>query len=442
MGHRRDGSVDSLSPAPPERASIARRGMRPETESAARAALSPASESLGSDDARTCAAGAFAARELAETGRATCAAAVASGAAATLVALARLPASRRDRTSTGVAPSDTASRRRDWSLDETFECAALAAHTLAALADADPDGRYDLVAVPHALDALLSLLETSRETAADGETRARRHRERDRDCSSSRRRACAAAAAAALFRLAPEPATAAALACRPDAIAALARLARDDEIARDDETSDETACSALGVLWVTTRGAGGTSWAPSYVAPGGGSGSGASTPRGGGSVGGWTSTRFHGPVSTARDAPALIAAHIAHEHLHDLAAAMRAGAKDRRGDEDGKDEVSDALRGRSARRRRAAWIAANVARSSPTGAAAVARCAPLLASLMASAGRRRPMNERAAAMSAVWYAAASPGDAASSPAANRRRILDAPGCAATLVEAVDGAWRW
>ena len=303
MGHRRDGSVDSLSPAPPERASIARRGMRPETESAARAALSPASESLGSDDARTCAAGAFAARELAETGRATCSAAVASGAAATLVALARLPASRRDRASTGVAPSDTASRRRDWSLDETFECAALAAHTLAALADADPDGRYDLVAVPHALDALLSLLETSRETAADGETRARHHRERDRDCSSSRRRACAAAAAAALFRLAPEPATAAALACRPDAIAALARLARDDEIARDDETSDETACSALGVLWVTTRGAGGTSWAPLYVAPGGGSGSGASTPRGGGSVGGWTSTRFHGPVSTARDAP-------------------------------------------------------------------------------------------------------------------------------------------
>ena len=92
MGHRRDGSVDSLSPAPPERASFARRGMRPETESAARAALSPASESLGSDDARTCAAGAFAARELAETGRATCSAAVGSGAAAALVALARLPA--------------------------------------------------------------------------------------------------------------------------------------------------------------------------------------------------------------------------------------------------------------------------------------------------------------------------------------------------------------
>ena len=334
MGHRRDGSVDSLSPAPPERASFARRGMRPETESAARAALSPASESLGSDDARTCAAGAFAARELAETGHATCSAAVASGAAATLVALARLPASRRDRTSTGVAPSDTASRRRDWSLDETFECAALAAHTLTALADADPDGRYDLVAVPHALDALLSLLETSRETAADGETRARRHRDRDRDCSSSRRRACAAAAAAALFRLAPEPATAAALACRPDAIAALARLARDDE------TSDETACSALGVLWVTTRGPGGTSWAPLYVAPGGGSGSGASTPRGGGSVGGWTSTRFHGPVSTARGGGALIAAQIAHEHLHDLAAAMRAGAS-RAVDEDGKDEESD-----------------------------------------------------------------------------------------------------
>ena len=291
------GAWTPLSPPPPERASPARRGMRPETGiGRARRALARVGVPRFGRRADVRGGGVRRARARRDGSRDVLRRRGERRGGDARRARAT-PASRRDRTSTGVAPSDTASRRRDWSLDETFECAALAAHTLTALADADPDGRYDLVAVPHALDALLSLLETSRETAADGETRARRHRDRDRDCSSSRRRACAAAAAAALFRLAPEPATAAALACRPDAIAALARLARDDE------TSDETACSALGVLWVTTRGPGGTSWAPLYVAPGGGSGSGASTPRGGGSVGGWTSTRFHGPVSTARDAP-------------------------------------------------------------------------------------------------------------------------------------------